>query len=39
MIPIPIREGTMVRIFGVPGNLTQEEAKKIAAVIQAYAVG
>jgi hypothetical protein len=39
MIPVPIREGAMVRIFGIPTDLTVDEAKKISAVIQAYAVG
>jgi hypothetical protein len=39
MIPVPIREGAMVRIFGIPTDLTIDEAKKISAVIQAYAVG
>jgi hypothetical protein len=29
----------MVRIFGIPTDLTIDEAKKISAVIQAYAVG
>lgn len=37
MIPVPIRDGTLVRIFGVPADLTEEEARKISAVIQAYA--
>jgi len=37
MIPVPIRDGAMVRIFGVPADLTEDEAKKISAVIQAYA--
>lgn len=39
MIPIPIREGALVRVFGLPTDLTVDEAKKISAVIQAYAVG
>lgn len=37
MIPVPIRDGTLVRIFGIPADLTEDEAKKISAVIQAYA--
>lgn len=36
MIPIPIRDGQLLRIFGVPPDLTEEEAKKICAVVQAY---
>lgn len=38
MIPIPIRDGILVKIFGIPTNLTEDEAKKISAVVQAYAV-
>lgn len=36
IFPIPIREDVTVRIQGLPRNLTQAEAAKIAAVIMAY---
>lgn len=35
--PIPIREDATVRIFGLPADLTEAEANKIAAVVQALA--
>ena len=35
-IPVPIR-GMLVRIEGIPMDLTPEEARRIAAVIEAYA--
>lgn len=35
--PIPIREGVVVTISNIPNDLTEEEAKKIAAVVQALA--
>jgi hypothetical protein len=37
MIPIPIRLGVSVQIFGIPPDLSPEEAKKISAVVLAYA--
>lgn len=37
-IPIPIRDGLLVRIFGIPTDLSVDEASKISAVIQAYAI-
>mgnify|MGYP003661686593 CR=1 FL=1 len=36
-IYVPIREDVVVQITGVPADLTDKEAGKIAAVIQAYA--
>lgn len=38
VFPIPIRETVVVRIHGLPFDLTPAEAKKIAAVIQAMAM-
>ena len=38
ILPIPIRENLTIHIQGVPFDLTEAEAKKIAAVIQALAV-
>jgi hypothetical protein len=35
--PIPIRPGTVVKIVGLPGDLTKAEASRIANVIQALA--
>lgn len=37
-IPIPIRDGLLVRVFGIPTDLSADEASKISAVIQAYAI-
>lgn len=37
-LPIPIRAGVVVKIFGLPVDLATEEAEKIAGVIKAYAV-
>lgn len=37
MIPIPIRDGALVRVFGIPTDLTIDEANKITAVVKAYA--
>lgn len=39
IFPVPIREDVVVRIQNIPSDLTPEEAAKIAAVIQALAVG
>ena len=36
-IPVPIRDDTVVRLVGVPYDLTAKEARKIAAVIAALA--
>jgi hypothetical protein len=38
VFPIPIRENVVVRIHGLPFDLTPAEAKKIASVIQAMAM-
>lgn len=37
MLNIPLREDLIVRIHGLPFDITLAEAKKIAAVITAYA--
>jgi len=37
MIPIQIRPGLIVKIVGLPADLTQSEAKKIASVVIAHA--
>ena len=37
-LPIPIRPGVIVKIFGLPSDLSVSEAKKVCAVISAYAV-
>lgn len=36
-IYVPIREDVVIRVTGIPSDLTEKEAGKIAAVIQAYA--
>lgn len=36
-LPIPLRPNLMVKIFGLPADLTQDEARKICAVVSAYA--
>jgi len=36
-IPIPLRAGLMIEVSGVPDDLTRAEAKKIAAIVSAYA--
>jgi hypothetical protein len=38
VLPIPIRADLTVRVHGLPFDLTQAEARKVAAVIQAMAV-
>lgn len=38
MVPIPLRDGVMVKVMGLPVDLSQDEAKKIGAVVLAYAV-
>lgn len=35
-LPIPVRPGLLVKVFGLPADLTDDEAKKICAVISAY---
>lgn len=37
-IPIPVREGVMVEITGLPRDLKPSEAQKISAVVTAYAI-
>ncbi len=37
IIPIEIREGVLVRIHGIPWDLTEREAAKIIGVIKALA--
>ena len=37
-LPIPLRPGIVVKIFGLPSNLTVEEAKKIATIVSGYAM-
>ena len=36
IIPIPLREGLIVYLQGLPLNLTQAEANKIVSVVKAY---
>lgn len=36
-LPIPLRPGVVVKIFGLPSDLTEDEAKKISGVVNAYA--
>jgi hypothetical protein len=38
ILPIPLREGLVVRIQGLPFDLTAQEAKKIANVVMAMAL-
>ncbi len=38
VLPIPLRPGVLVKVFGIPGDLTESEARKITAVINAYAL-
>ncbi|WP_315784913.1 hypothetical protein [Bradyrhizobium sp. SZCCHNPS1003] len=37
VVPIPIRANTIVKIVGLPSDLTKQEAAKLANVIQAFA--
>jgi len=37
-IPVPLRDGVMVRITGLPADLTEAEAARLAAIVKAYAV-
>ncbi len=36
-LPIPLRPGVVVKIFGLPSDLSEDEAKKISGVVSAYA--
>lgn len=36
-LPIPLRQGVVVKIFGLPSDLSEDEAKKISGIISAYA--
>jgi len=38
IFPVPIRENLVVYLQNIPLNMTQQEARKIAAVVQALAV-
>ena len=38
-LPIPIRPGVVVKIFGLPYDLSEDEARKINAIIGGYAIG
>ncbi len=37
-IPVPLRDGVVVKITGVPADLTENEAARLAAIIKAYAM-
>lgn len=37
-IPVPLREGVTVMISGVPADLTEAEAARLAAIMKAYAL-
>jgi len=37
ILSIPIREDVVVRFLGIPHDLTESEARKIAAVVEAMA--
>lgn len=37
-VPVPLREGVTVQITGLPSNLTEAEASRLAAIIKAYAM-
>jgi hypothetical protein len=38
VLPIPLRPGVLVKVFGIPTDLSEAEARKITAVISAYAI-
>jgi hypothetical protein len=38
VVPIPIRPNTIVKIVGLPSDLTKQEAAKLANIIQAFAI-
>lgn len=35
-LPIPLRPGLLVKIFGLPADLSEDESSKICAVVKAY---
>jgi hypothetical protein len=37
-IPIPLRPGVIVKVFGIPHDLSVEEANKIATIVSGYAL-
>ncbi|MEA9913497.1 hypothetical protein VDG39_12390 [Xanthomonas campestris pv. raphani] len=37
-VPVPLREGVTVQITGLPADLTEAEASRLAAIIKAYAM-
>lgn len=37
-VPVPLREGVLVQITGLPADLTEGEASRLAAIVKAYAV-
>ena len=37
ILPVMIREGVSVAVYGLPLDLTQKEAEKVAAIIMAHA--
>lgn len=37
-VPVPLREGITVQITGLPADLTEAEATRLAAIIKAYAM-
>lgn len=37
-IPVPLREGVTVMISGVPADLSEAEATRLAAIMKAYAI-
>lgn len=38
IVPVPLREGLVVKISNVPSDLTPAEANRLAAIIKAYAM-
>ncbi len=38
IFPIPVRQGLVVKLIGLPSDLTKKEAQKIANVVMAFAV-
>lgn len=36
ILPVRIREGVTVAIYGLPADLTKAEAEKIARIVMAY---
>lgn len=37
-VPVPLREGVTVKIRGLPADLTEAEASRLADIMKAYAV-